>query len=67
MSGVESTLVAYSDAFLLAKINFLYYFLYTEKETTTSSTVATTTTTIPCPGITRDQERSLHRGAMEYT
>jgi hypothetical protein len=45
-SGVESTLVAYSDTFLLAKINFFYYFLHTEKET---------------------KERSLHRGAMEYT
>jgi hypothetical protein len=43
---METTLVAYSDAFLIEKRNFVYYFLYTEKET---------------------KERSLHRGAVEYT
>jgi hypothetical protein len=32
-SGVESTFVAFSDTFLIEKINFFYYFLHTEKET----------------------------------
>jgi hypothetical protein len=32
-SGVESTVVAFSDTVLLEKTNFFYYFLHTEKET----------------------------------